>query len=503
MAVQDQAAAPGHAPSRAIIDIGSNTVRLVIYGGPRRAPTVLHNEKSTIRLGKGVVESGTLSRKAADLAVATLARYEVLLRLRGVGDVQCVATAAVRDARNGAEFLDRVTALGLRPRLLTGTEEARAGAMGVIGAFPAAEGVVADLGGGSLELIDIVGDDCSHPVSLPLGTLRLPTLRATGERAFAKAIKSMVGTSGWTAPPGATLYLVGGSFRALARVALQQVSWPSDDPHGFELTAAEATATARRTLRMTTPALALVPGISASRAGSLPDAAALLLSLIKITGASRIVFSSWGLREGLLYGALRPEERSQDPLVEGMAVHAARHGITRDMAVQVADWTAPALGPTAAGADEGLRLGATLLCLSLSTLEPNLRADSAAIWSLRKRWIGISNRQRAMLAACLLANAARPELPRGLLPLARESDLRAAISWGLAIRLCRRFSGTAGAALAASSLAIADGTLVLGVDAANAPLVNEATQRDLKALAAALGLAGGVSIRTAEPADPA
>jgi exopolyphosphatase/guanosine-5'-triphosphate,3'-diphosphate pyrophosphatase len=167
-------------PARGIIDIGSNTVRLVIFGGPPRAPAVLHNEKIQARLGKGVAETGRLSEKGMKLALTSLARYAAILRLHRVEDVQCVATAAVRDAPNGGEFLDRVRDLGLSPRLLSGEEEAVGSAHGVLSAFPGAHGIVGDLGGGSLELIDIADDRCTHGTSLPLGTLRLPALREEG-----------------------------------------------------------------------------------------------------------------------------------------------------------------------------------------------------------------------------------------------------------------------------------------------------------------------------------
>ena len=123
---------------QAIIDIGSNTVRLVIYGGPARAPAVLYNEKVTARLGKGVAEDGKLSEKAMGTVLAALGRFEALLRLRGVKKVQTVATAAARDASNGPAFLARVAALGLNPRLLSGEEEAVTSARGVLAAFPGA-----------------------------------------------------------------------------------------------------------------------------------------------------------------------------------------------------------------------------------------------------------------------------------------------------------------------------------------------------------------------------
>ena len=140
-------------PPRAVIDIGSNTVRMVIYEGTARAPEVVWNEKVSARLGRDLADSGAIPEEAAEEALAALARYALILHDLGVEDVQTVATAAARDATNGNEFLARVAALGLEPRLLSGEEEATASAMGALGAFPGARGVVADLGGGSLDAL--------------------------------------------------------------------------------------------------------------------------------------------------------------------------------------------------------------------------------------------------------------------------------------------------------------------------------------------------------------
>ena len=208
-------------------------MRLVIYDGPPRAPHVFYNEKITARLGKNVAEDGVLSVKASTTALAALARYALILRLHGVDDVGCVATAAVRDAANGGEFLARVAELGLSPRLLSGEEEALASADGVRAAFPGARGIVGDLGGGSLELVAVGDFGSRHGVSLPLGTLRLPALRAVGPERFARRIHRLLKTSDWAEPAGQPFYLVGGSWRALARVAMIRDHWPVDDPHGY------------------------------------------------------------------------------------------------------------------------------------------------------------------------------------------------------------------------------------------------------------------------------
>ena len=473
---------------RAITDIGSNTVRLVIYGGPPRAPEVLHNEKVTARLGKGVGETGLLSEKSSALALGALARYRALLALKGVERIDIVATAAVRDARNGPQFLDKVRAMGFAPRLLSGEQEAVTSAHGVLGAFPDAHGIVGDLGGGSLELVDVAGDQCTHGVSMPLGTLRLPALRAGGNRGFSQAITKALARADWSATPGATLYLVGGSLRAFARFAMARRDWPIDDPHGFELNAADAAKIAKALARRKADALPPLPGVSSGRLAALPDTAALLAVLIRKLQPGKLVFSAWGLREGLLCESLANPIRAQDPLVTGAAAFAADHDVPTQTAAMVAGWTAGANTPDHSGRRERLRLAATMLCLASATVEPNLRADLARDWALRKRWIGAGATERAMLALAMIANAGRLDVPPELARLVPPATAREAQAWGLAARLCRRFSGCTTAGLTGSTLHREGNTLTLSVQPAIAALVNEGVERDLRALAAHLGL---------------
>jgi exopolyphosphatase/guanosine-5'-triphosphate,3'-diphosphate pyrophosphatase len=483
---QESLAADDLVPTRAIIDVGSNTVRLVVYGGPARAPAVLHNEKVSAKLGKGVAETGKLSPKAAEAALAALARYRCLLDLQEVGTVDLVATAAVRDAADGAQFLERVAALGFAPRLLAGEEEALTSATGVLGAFPGAHGVVADLGGGSLELVDIDGVSATHGVSLPLGTLRLPPLRSGPPAAFRSRVEAMLAAADWSAPPGATLYLVGGSFRAFARHAMKGIGWPSDDPHGVELPADKALVLARALAGTKADTLAPIAGVGSARLTALPDAAALLQALIETLSPARLVISSWGLREGIVFGALDPATRAEDPLLAGVAAFARHQGVTPAATALVARWTAGVAGD--APADERLRRAAAALSLASAKVEPNLRAELAVDWAMRKRWIGVDSRGRALLAAALLANAGRLELPKPWRAYASAADLTAAQGWGLAVRLCRRFSGSAAEALGCSTLVRDGGTVRLSVGGRCAALVNDGVERDLKALATHLGL---------------
>lgn len=467
---------------RAIIDIGSNTVRLVIYAGPERAPVTLHNEKVTAQLGQGVARDGQLAKKAMAQALAALARYARLLALHGITRVETVATAASRDAVNGPEFLDAVRATGLAPRLLSGEEEALTSAMGVVGAYPGARGVVADLGGGSLELVHIDDGHCEHGVSLPLGSLRLPLLREGGAARFSRRIHKLVIGSGWACAGGETLYLVGGSHRAFAEYAMHAADWPIDDQHGFELSAEAALGLCRSIAHR--PALDPVAGISASRLASLPDVAALLSVLLREVRPARLVFSAWGLREGLLYRAMPAGVRAQNPLVAGVADFAATQGVPETLARQIAEWTAPAAGD----ARSNLRLAAIMLALAAHGAEAQLRADLALDWSLRKRWIGVSASDRAMIAACALAHAGRGARIAELERLADRESLREARTWGLALRLCRRLSGLAPAALADSALQVGEGRIELVVRGTATALCTDPVEKDLRTLAEALGL---------------
>jgi len=486
MTTSDRRTARG--PMRAIVDIGSNTVRLVIYGGPLRAPAVLHNEKVTARLGKGVAENGLLGTRATTSVLAALARYRVLLQLKGVERVDVVATAAVRDATNGGAFLERVAAMGFSPRLLSGEQEAVTSAHGVLGAFPGASGVVGDLGGGSLELVDIDGDTCRHGVSMPLGTLRLGRLRAAGDRAFGQQVAKALKKADWAAEPGSTLYLVGGSLRAFARFAMARLEWPIDDPHGFVLDPADGLRIARALARRKPETLRPLPGISTARMNSLPDTAALLAVLIRRLQPGKLVFSAWGLREGLLYEDMPAGIRGQDPLVAGMSAFVQEHGIPAQIGAMVAGWTVAAAPPSGVERRERLRLAATMLCLASAVVEPNLRGDIARDWALRKRWIGATTTERVMLAVAMLGHAGRLDVPPALAALITPAALREAQTWGLATRLCRRFSTCAPQSLTDSQLTVEGTRLVLSVQPALAALVNEGVERDLRALATHLGL---------------
>lgn len=474
-------------PKRAIIDIGSNSVRMVLYGGSMRAPDVLFNEKVTARLGSGM-KKGKLAPNAVALALRGLNRWALILSDLGVEDVDTVATAAVREAKDGEAFLDQVRAAGLSPRVLSGEEEARLSAVGVLGAFPGAVGAVADIGGGSLELIGIGDGAVGNAVSLPLGSLRLAEIACATHEETVRRLSKIVNAAGWSEPLAGPLYLVGGSWRALAVQALHQRRSALTDPHGLYLERKDARRLARKVARMTPDVLRRNPRLTSSRADALPLISPLLEALLDRLRPSGVVFSSWGLREGLLLDRLPPEQLAQDPLLAAISVFANVRGCPPTLAARVAGWTVDAM-PRGWPGSERVRLAATSLALASMQMEPNLRIGTGFDWSLRKRWISLSDEERVLLAATIAANGNQLAIPPALAALARPERLEAAQCWGLAIRLCRRLAGHSGASLQSSRLSAEDGALVLAIERRRAALYGAPNEKDHAALAARLGLA--------------
>ncbi|MFM5948961.1 MAG: hypothetical protein ACKOPM_06995 [Novosphingobium sp.] len=282
----------------AIVDIGSNSIRLVVFGGTRRKPKVLYDDKLMAGLGRGVAARGKLERRAMDRALAELGRYAALLRLIAPDSLQVAATAAVRDAANGAAFLERVRALGLPARLLSGAEEAQASAWGVIASHPSATGLVADLGGGSLELARIADDKVHECVSFRLGVIPVAAIRAQGRGRLRSALnRELTGLDWLDAVRGQQLLLVGGAWRALDKARVQLFGGALGEPFP-----AEDTRRIKQVVReLSVQRLAAMPGISAARAAQIGHGAALLRALVAETGPSEVVVSGAGLREGLLF----------------------------------------------------------------------------------------------------------------------------------------------------------------------------------------------------------
>ena len=248
--------------------------------------------------------------------------------------LRTVATAAVRDAKNGGELIATAEQLGLTVETLSGEQEASAAGYGVLSAIPDADGIVGDLGGGSLELIRIAGGQVHERASFPLGVLRLAALRQSGSRGIDRALTRAFKKLGWIeAGRGQPFYLVGGSWRALARLDMSLTAFPLPIVHHYRMAATRPAGLVRVVAQIGKKRLKGVEGLSASRIPNLRDAAALLAALTRRIGSSEVIVSAYGLREGLLHSSLPDAVRAQDPLIAATREEGARHGRDRKSVV--------------------------------------------------------------------------------------------------------------------------------------------------------------------------
>jgi exopolyphosphatase/guanosine-5'-triphosphate,3'-diphosphate pyrophosphatase len=478
----------------AIIDIGSNSVRLVVYQGLSRMPATLFNEKVMAGLGRGLAQNGKLSEASMDLAVTALKRFAALAEAMQVSSLRTVATAAVREAANGKAFVARVAAeCGLDIEIISGETEARGAALGVLSGIPDANGVVGDLGGGSLELIRVANGEPGERISLPIGSLRLDAVRKRDRRALAPFIKKSLDKVGWaSAGKGLPFYMVGGSWRALAQVHIFQTGHPLPIVHQYEMPKSAPASLVRSLSRIDMAHLREVPNISTSRLPSLPGAAMLLAATVKKLGSSSVIASGFGLREGLLYGELTAEEQQLDPLIIAARSEGARQGRFPEHGDMLFDWMSGLFNDgKESAAERRLRLAASLLSDIAWRAHPDFRAERGVDAALHGNWVAITAVERAALAQalhyCFGGGADAPVLAL-LAQLAPAKLLDKARAWGLALRLGQRLTGGTAAALAASRLVRDGDVVVLRMEAQHEALFGEAVSRRLRLVAMSLGL---------------
>lgn len=479
----------------AIIDIGSNSIRLVVYDGAARLPAILFNEKVLAGLGRSLAETGAIGDDALVLATTALARFSSLAREMEVDSLRTVATAAVRDASNGDRLLDIARALGLKVELLSGEAEALAAGYGVLSGIPDADGIVGDLGGGSLELVRVVAGTVTDRVSFPLGVLRLEAIRSQGKGVLDKTVAKLLEQAGWSRRgEGLPFYLVGGSWRALARLDMHLTGYPLPVIHEYAMPASTITRLQRTIAQMGKSRIRSVPNLSSGRVGTLDHAAALLGALIKHLGSSETVASAFGLREGLLYGDLTMDERRADPLIVAARDEARRSGRFPEHGDLLDAWIAPLFGDEDVSLTR-LRHAACLLADVGWRANPEFRAERGMEIALHGNWVGIDARGRAALAQALFTSLGGGlESPAPVGQLASPEELERARLWGLAMRLGQRLSGGVAGPLRRSRVAIEGEMLQLHLGEDDAALYGEAVEKRHRALAGALGLTAGVAL---------
>lgn len=473
------------APGRfAVLDIGSNSVRLVVYDRLERVPVALFNEKALCGLGRGIEASGGLDPAAMADALATVKRFAALARAMQVATLDAVATAAVRDAENGPAFveeLERECAIDVR--VVSGQEEARLSALGVLSGIPSADGVMGDLGGGSLELVPVRDGVSAEGATLPIGPLRLGAAKPGKAR---DAIDEALAGVPWLGEAaGRELYIVGGAWRALGRVHMAREGYPLHVLHGYGVAAGEMEQLALLIANLGKESVKRIEGVPKERLDILPLAALTLARVLRAARPSRVVFSAYGLREGVIFDRLAPEARTEDPLIAACRSAADRGARFPAHADELMAWTDPLFGGDDP-ADRRLRLAAALLSDVAWRVHPDYRAEHALADVLHGPYVGVSHRDRARLAMKLHARYTGgdggPEAGR-IRALIGAEAAAAARRVGLALRLAHTISGGAPGLLPALSLRLEKGAVVLQAGPGGAALLAPVVQRRLEQLA--------------------
>ena len=478
----------------AVVDVGSNSIRLVLYRVEGRSIWPIYNEKLLAGLGRDLARTGKLSPDAVDAALPALKRFRAVLDATRPASTIAVATAAVREATDGPDFIQRVKeTAGFDVRVLTGEEEARYSALGVLAGIPGAEGVAGDLGGFSLELIRLQAGSLGKGITLPLGPFALRGANGFDPDAVAKVAGKRLKSA--EAFASDCFYAVGGAWRNLALIHMQMTGYPLKIVHEYEISGAEAVRTAQFIARQSRSSLERIQGLSKKRLESIPYAAAVLCALVERLKLRRIVICAWGLREGLLFDAMPEAVRRLDPVIEGCAALGGRIEPAEQLGSALSDWIGPAMAALPPvfeqGHDERLGAAACRLADFGSRFHPDHRADLVFHQVLRAPIAGVSHVDRGFLAVAAFArhtassDIPEPETLHHLLTPERYERARAL---GAAIRLGCDISGRSPPLLAKSRLSVADGHLVLEAARPNADLLlGEQTRRRAETLASLVG----------------
>jgi exopolyphosphatase/guanosine-5'-triphosphate,3'-diphosphate pyrophosphatase len=482
----------------AVIDIGSNSVRLVIYRVEGRSIWPIFNEKVLAGLGRELKTTGSLHQGGMRESLIALRRFKAILESYELKDIHVVATAAIRDAVDGPDFVATILeTTGFQVRVLSGAEEAHYSAMGVRCGHLEAEGVVGDLGGSSLELINLNSDSTQdfRGVTLPLGPFALGAPRPVDVEATYKIVcdrlEPLQGRFSNT-----QFHAVGGAWRNLALIWMQKQNYPLQVIQQFELPAREALSIARLIASQSPSSLEKLPGVSKRRLENIAYAALVMQGLIEVLHFETLCFSAFGLREGLLFEALDAPLRTEDPLIAGCASLGHRLGINDDLGPALANWALEFYNSIDNALierpeDRLVRAAAKLADIG-ARLHPDHRADLACDQVLRAPIPGQNHQERVFLACTLYTRYSGDPYNKEPVLISRilgEDRLRQATQLGLLLRLGCDLSAKSATLMGHANIRQHELNLVLSAKSGwEDLLLGEQTRRRARALAQSLKL---------------
>lgn len=479
----------------AVIDIGSNSVRLVAYEGLTRSPTPIFNEKTLCGLGREVQSTGLLAEDAVAKALGALRRYRALCDMLQVSRLWVLATAACRDAENGPAFIAEARRICRNEvAVLSGKREARYSALGIVSGVHRPDGIVGDLGGGSLELIDVHGARCKNGATFPLGGLALQDSSNKSLRKAEKIVAQVLdGSPLVKAVAKRDFYAVGGTWRALARLHMWQRGYPLHVTHGYAIPAHEVFEFTRLVHRVDTETLSRIEVISDARRPLLAYGALVLEHLVRAGKPRRVVFSALGVREGLLYELLPRAEQRGDPLLSAAADLNRLRSRSSEHGDELIAWTNGFMASTGieeSAEERRLRHAACLLGDIGWRAHPDYRGEQSLNVIAHAAFIGIDHPGRAFLALAVFfryVGSAEDELSPRLRELVSPRMLDRARILGAAMRVGYLVSASMPGLLPRAPMQVRRGRLELRLTGALAPLAGDRVHARLKQLARLIG----------------
>jgi exopolyphosphatase/guanosine-5'-triphosphate,3'-diphosphate pyrophosphatase len=474
----------------AVVDIGSNSVRLVVYESLSRTAPTVHNEKAICSIGRDMVNTGLLHKDGCELALESMRRFRVLAEKLGVVVREAVATAAARDAANGPEFVRRAEAAwGAPVRVLSGKEEAHFAGQGVIAAIPDADGLAADLGGGSLDMAVVRKGRTGEPCSLPFGPLRLIDLaKGDTERARNLVDGELAKLPQLGMLDDRTLYAVGGIWRSLARVDMLREHYPLHMLQHYTIPFDRALELCNVLAKQSRKSLELMSAVSKRRMELLPYGAVVLHRLLMTAKFKELVICANGLREGLLYDKLSDEERAKDPLIDFVSLENARLSRSPAHALEIFHWSSPLFGDENAELRR-LRQAANLLSDIGWRRHPDYRARGTYEEVLYMPFAGADHRAREFIATSVYHRYSGDEdIPDDLAApgLLSRQDSERALRIGWAARVAFDLSASAPGELPNYRLRLTPTKVILEVPKRRSVVADDTVSRRLASLASAM-----------------
>jgi len=468
-----------------VIDIGSNSVRLVVFDGAARSPAYFYNEKVICSLGSNLSSDNVLNVDNKNKALAALKRFVLLSKAMHVTLI-AVATAAVRNSKDGVAFCEEILQeTGLNVTILTGEEEANLSAQGVLLGWPGADGLVCDLGGASLELAEISKGTVGKTISCPIGPLYLNQfyLEQKLQRDFVNS--ELRKSKKLFSRKYTNIYLVGGSWRSIARTQMEMTDYPLKVLHEYQMRIAEIKGTLTWIMRASLKDLEAKSPSSSSRLRLLPSSAIILNELIDCFQPKKLAVSSYGIREGLLHSAMNKKLREKDPLLEACRHMEASAARIPGFGLTLFNFIMPLFETSEKNFVRLIKAACFLHDVSWRA-HPDYRAEVCFDNATRANLGGIDHQGRAFLAIALLYRYKSPkknEIFSKIFSILDKKDRRKAEILGKAMRFGAMLSGSTADSMGKLELDNSKKLLKLKISEKNKDLFGKVVQQRFASVA--------------------